>query len=285
MLGQKTLIALSALVAITMAMPAQPTLVARGDGDEPGPLVGQEDIISPDLGVAVNGAIDIATSATEAPAPTAAPSLAERADDAAVLARAPAAVTWRITNKLGAPVSTVHARNAGAPGAISGNVNPGTLANGAVGSFAVPTGWAGNVAVVQHGKGRAVVGDESLIEGSFVVQKGMGPAARIALDISYVNGHSVAIVCSCEGKVVAGCNKNLWTLNSCPADNRVGSCKNPTRSNGATSPTKLFAPCRGAAYTYPKDDKATSNGICTSGIINCCIGSGSNCPKNPSQPN
>jgi hypothetical protein len=36
------------------------------------------------------------------------------------------------------------------------------------------------------------------------------------VDISYVNGFSVPISCSCSGTVVTGCTKNLFALNSCP---------------------------------------------------------------------
>ena len=58
-----------------------------------------------------------------------------------------------------------------------------------------------------------------------------GSNAVIDIDVSYVTGFSVPIVCSCDGKgPVTGCNKPLWTLNKCGNDNGDGSCRNPMRS-------------------------------------------------------
>ncbi|KLU85585.1 hypothetical protein MAPG_04608 [Magnaporthiopsis poae ATCC 64411] len=282
-----------------MAAPG-PTLGARvrrqEDSDEPGPLVGEPDVIDPKTyPLAIGGAIDMALKAeatatatsqlpaeTEAslsssltdavvaapPETTAAPNLAERQDDVAILARAPTRLTFKIWNQHGQDVSTRHARNAGSPAPVAGNVGPGVIKKGKSASFVVPRDWAGNVAVVQNGGGRAVVGDESLVEAAFV-------GGKIGINISFVSGFSVPIVCACAetDRVVVGCNKNLWALNTCPNDNGKGSCRNPTRNNGATSPTKFFAPCRGAAYTFPTDNKAMAHDICKGGTINCCIGS------------
>lgn len=295
---------LAGLLGLAMAAP-EPTLVAKvrrqEDSDEPGPLVGEPDVIdAKTYPLAIGGAIDMALKAeaeatgratgtsqlpaeTEAPtsssligavvaAPpetTAAPNLAERQDDVAILARAPARLTFKISNQHGQDVSTRHARNAGSPAPVAGNVGPGVLKKGQSASFVVPRDWAGNVAVVQNGGGRAVVGDESLIEGAFV-------RGEIGINISFVSGFSVPIVCACAetSRVVVGCNKNLWALNTCGNDNGKGSCRNPTRNNAlATSPTKFFAPCRGAAYTFPADNKAMAHDICKGGTINCCIGS------------
>ncbi|EJT76479.1 hypothetical protein GGTG_06398 [Gaeumannomyces tritici R3-111a-1] len=287
----------AALLGLAMATP-QPTLVAKvrrqEDSDEPGPLVGEPDVIDPaTYPLALGGAIDMALKASAsgtspllpaetetpspagedpvtapAPAPTAAPDLAERQDGAAILARAPTRLTFKIWNSHGSDVSTRHARNAGAPAPVAGNVGAGVLKNGKSASFVVPRDWAGNVAIVQNGGGRAIVGDESLIEGAFV-------RGEIGINISFVSGYSVPIVCACAetNRMVVGCNKNLWGLGTCPNNNGKGSCKNPTRTNtGATSPTQFFAPCRGAAYTFPRDNKAMAHDICKGGTINCCIG-------------
>lgn len=157
--------------------------------------------------------------------------------------------------------------------------------------------------MVQNGAGRAIVGDESLIEGSFVVQAGLGSGAIIDVDVSYVSGFSVPIVCSCDevGHVVTGCNKNLWGLHTCPNDNRVGSCRyvfaipnlafsefiliftqrNPQRGadfDGAV-PDPFFAPCAHQAFTVPRDPGANANNICWSGVVRCCIGT--SCPGHP----
>jgi hypothetical protein len=64
------------------------------------------------------------------------------------IASPPQYLTISVINKYGAALSTAHASNYGGPGAVSGNVGPGTIANGATAAFAVPTGWAGNVALV-----------------------------------------------------------------------------------------------------------------------------------------
>ena len=109
------------------------------------------------------------------------------------------------------------------------------------------------------------------------------PACLSLLTQSPSTGFSLPITCSCDGKgVVAGCNKYLWDLGKCPNDNGVGSCRNPLRGNtGATSATAFFAPCAHVAYTYPHDDAANKNGICTSGKVTCCVGQA--CAKNPAQ--
>ena len=50
--------------------------------------------------------------------------------------------------------------------------------------------------------------------------------------------------------------------------------------NGPASP--FFAPCAGAAYTYPNDNAANSYGQCNTGVINCCVGP--TCPAPARQP-
>jgi hypothetical protein len=158
------------------------------------------------------GALAVAASWAAVPAPS--PTLVKRSGPLTIV----------VINSDTWPISTSHAHNAGGPSAVSGNVSPGTIAAGATAAFAVPTGWAGNVAVVQYGSGRAIVGDESLIEASYVLQG--GSAAVIDVDVSYVSGFSLAIVCSCDGLgVVTGCNKYLWSLHTCGNDNGVGSCR------------------------------------------------------------
>jgi hypothetical protein len=119
------------------------------------------------------------------------------------------------------------------------------------------------------------------------------------------------MTCSCNGVVVTGCNMNLWALNSCPVssptsihdlsilcmrswrvlifadgwgqnDDNQGSCMNPDRANNAaTGATTFFAPCAGAAYTYPGDSGANNPWNCQNGVIVCCVGTA--CPANPKQ--
>ncbi|KAL7919956.1 hypothetical protein ACQKWADRAFT_322539 [Trichoderma austrokoningii] len=174
----------------------------------------------------------------------------------------PQFLTITVINSHGDATSTSHAHDPNGPSAVSGNLGPGTMANGATAAFAVPTGWIGN--------------------GNFVVPHGSSIAVA-DVDVSYVNGFSVAIVCSCNGQVVTGCNKNLFNLNSCGNNDGQNACVNPLRSDeGATSAAPFFAPCQHAAWTYVNDGAANSFGQCQSGQITYCVGAA--CPPNPKQP-
>ena len=105
------------------------------------------------------------------------------ADEQVALANPPQYMTISIVNMHGDAITTSHAHNSGTPGAVSGNVGPGVIPNGATAAFAVPTGWAGNVAI--NDGGYQITGDDTLIEGSFQVQGGSGPAV-VDVDVSYV---------------------------------------------------------------------------------------------------
>ena len=62
-----------------------------------------------------------------------------------------------------------------------------------------------------------------------------------------------------------------------------GACMNPTRPYPeGTTASPFFAPCQSAAYTFAKDDLATSYGECQAGLITCCVGK--KCAPNPKQP-
>ena len=99
------------------------------------------------------------------------------------IASPPEYLTFTVVNSHGDAISTSHAHAANGPSAVSGNVGPGTMAAGATASFAVPTGWAGNVAI--NDAGWTITGDDSLIEGSFVVPQGYSVAVA-DVDVSYV---------------------------------------------------------------------------------------------------
>ncbi|CAG8973116.1 hypothetical protein HYALB_00007593 [Hymenoscyphus albidus] len=267
MFSKLSIAALLAIASSIAALPQQTAVPSLG------PLIGEEAVIDKADYPHKHGAIAHADGvAPLAPSPTTPPQK-----------RAASQLVIEVINKFGKDVYTRHAHNQGGPGAISGNVADGVLKNGASAAFAVPTGWAGNIAVVENGGGRKIVGDESLIEGSFVAQAGVGSGAIIDVDVSYVSGFSVPIVCSCDevGHVVTGCNKNLWGLNSCPNDNRVGSCKNPQRTQDFDNaqPSKFFATCAHQAFTVPRDPGANANNICTRGVVRCCIGT--SCPGHP----
>jgi hypothetical protein len=99
------------------------------------------------------------------------------------IASPPQYLTITVINKHGDAITTSHVHNAGGPSAVSGNVGPGTMANGATAAFAVPTGWAGNVMI--NDAQWAITGDDSLIEASFVVPNGYSVAVA-DVDVSYV---------------------------------------------------------------------------------------------------
>lgn len=126
------------------------------------------------------------------------------------------------------------------------------------------------------------------------------------------------MTCSCAGTVVTGCNKDLFSLNTCDVSlspdlypiypylprylygyifqfiyrwltkifqqhEVEGTCLNPTRSDpNATAASTFFAPCQGAAYTFADDNDADSSYQCQNGVIECCVGS--DCPACPKQP-
>ncbi|KAI0008824.1 hypothetical protein F4779DRAFT_618229 [Xylariaceae sp. FL0662B] len=232
------------------------------------PLIeGEEAVLVPGQhGTASGGALAAATAAPPQVANIAAP---------------PPYLTISVVNAEAVPMSTQHNRNAGVPAAVSGRVGPGTIAPRATDVFAVPTGWAGNVAVVPAA--HFMSNDVSLIEASFMKPLGYNVAVT-DVDVSYVDGFSVPITCSCDSGVVTGCNKDLFRLRRCSNDDGKGACVNPNRVNGGVmSSADFFAPCQGAAYTFPNDSEANSFGQCQSGHITCCIGA--SCPKNPKQPN
>ncbi|KAI1291671.1 hypothetical protein F5Y03DRAFT_403141 [Xylaria venustula] len=216
--------------------------------------------------------------------PTTAPPRIKRAVLKPRIDLAPEYLTIAIVNNQGGPISTSYASNVGGPTPIWGDNRPGTIPSGGAAAVVVPTGWAGSVAIFDAPINRsrpAPATDSSLIEASFVVPDRYEMAVA-DIDVSYVNSFSNAITCACEGVVVTGCNLRLWDLNACPNDNN-GACVNPFRPDlNATAAVPFFAPCQGAAYTFPHDDDANSWGQCQSGEITCCVGKG--CPPNLKQP-
>ncbi|KAK8110079.1 hypothetical protein PG999_008216 [Apiospora kogelbergensis] len=197
----------------------------------------------------------------------------------AMLGPGPKYVTITITNKKDEPISTSHARDPNTPKMVSGNANPGVIPAGGRAEFAVPTGWIGSVAITPSRF--RLTNDITLIEANYVVPGGYSYAVA-DVDVSFVNGFSVTTVCSCSGKGVTGCNKNLWDLNKCPNDNKQGGCVNPLRADkNAREAAPFFRPCQHAAWTYVEDGAADAWGSCQSGHITCCVGP--KCAPNPKQ--
>ncbi|KAI3332445.1 hypothetical protein HD806DRAFT_519179 [Xylariaceae sp. AK1471] len=172
-------------------------------------------------------------------------------------------------------ITTAHNQNAGAPIAI--HDNRGVLEVNATAILAVPTGWAGRVAIAEA---EYTIRDRaSLLEGSFISHE--NAEARIFLDVSYVDAFTVPITCECEGEVKLGCNLNL--LDTCPDEWRqdAGTCINPYRDSGVI-PSILFKACAATSYTYPNDNLATVSAPvgCENRIL-CCVGTA--CAPNPKQ--
>ncbi|KAK0642188.1 hypothetical protein B0T16DRAFT_334778 [Cercophora newfieldiana] len=189
----------------------------------------------------------------------------------------PASITIRLVNKAGVDLTTTVNHNAGAPGFINDSPT-GTLARGATGTKIAPTGWAGQIAFNQAS--RKIQNDEGLIEGSFHVQSTITTEfAILDVDVSFVNGYIMPIMCYCGnsgGAYLSGCAKNLWTLGTCPADlyNQQGSCRNPMWDNdqiGNHTSIAFLKPCEDLAYTFVENHAANSNGEYQSGIVTCDI--------------
>lgn len=107
--------------------------------------------------------------------------------------------------------------------------------------------------------------------------------AVAGVDVSLVNGFTVPITCECDGNWVAGCNKNLFNVTARAFQNAANAAVNPLRADmSATSAKPFFAPCEGAAYTFPNDHAANSFGACQSGLISCCVGTA--CPASDAEP-
>ncbi|KAK8137445.1 hypothetical protein PG984_002938, partial [Apiospora sp. TS-2023a] len=191
----------------------------------------------------------------------------------------PTLLTISLVNSHTAAISTTHNSNAGAPPPASGATEPGTLAAGATAAIAVPTNWAGIISV--NDAQFPVSDGNSLIEANYQ-NRSIEQYAIADLDVSYVNGFTLPITCSCNGVGVTGCNKDLFSLGSCSVPTKAGSCHNPLRSNtNATAPDPFFGPCQNAAYTYPSDNRANSQNECQNGQIVCCVGT--SCPPSYKQ--
>lgn len=166
-------------------------------------------------------------------------------------------MTIAIHNYWTAPLSVSYFQNSDSPSAV-GAPKPAPL--GTTTQVVFPTNWAGRIVI-----GKTTDADGSKIEGSTTVWND--------IDVSYVDGFSVPIVCSNATAPVTGCNINLWDVSG-PCNNTVGEdavCLNPMQGvpNGPADP--WFLPCQGVAYTFPNDNVANDGNTGTSNV-SCCIG-------------
>lgn len=89
-------------------------------------------------------------------------------------------LTVLFINKHTAPVNTMVAQNADSPPLIA---KPGVLKVGGKAQMVAPREWAGNLAIVESGRNRKFLGDETLFEASV---KNWGQGYKLSLDVSYV---------------------------------------------------------------------------------------------------
>ena len=168
-------------------------------------------------------------------------------------------LTINVFNSYGGPLSIFYGSNVGAPTPVN-NPGSGTLSSSTQVLF--PSGWAG----------RITIGGNYDPKGSKIEASYSAPDYVPDVDVSYVDGYSVPITCSCAGVAVTGCNGELRYQvqctqseladlsktvqlfddgQTCPSEGPGPICYNPEEDvpNGPAAP--FFAPCAGAAYTYP----------------------------------
>jgi len=151
-----------------------------------------------------------------------------------------------------------------------------------------------------HGKnGQVALGGDG---GSILEINVDSDGGGIWLDVSYILGYSVPVVCHANG-AMTGCNEDLFnnggkegSVKKNPRGPNFGpygtqGSEDPGQYDGSKAadsipwcyacspPPDFFGPCAGAAYTFPYDDKATIK--LPDGKAECCIGA--NCPKAPKQ--
>ena len=80
---------------------------------------------------------------------------------------------------------------------ISGNPGSGVLSASATTQLAVPTSFAG----------RAIIGPDYDVRASKIEWNWINVPD---VDVSYVDGYSIPITCSCQGTAVTGCNKGKF---------------------------------------------------------------------------
>ena len=180
-------------------------------------------------------------------------------------------ITIGIQNAYGAPLALSFGTNEGFPGFFD-NPQPQTLLDATYTQFSAPAGWAGRIIVNRENDYNP---SGSKIEGSFY---GEGTAD---IDVSYVDGYSVPITCGMgNGITLTGCNIELFNTGSCDGsgDWMEGNvCRNGAQGLPDGPASGFFAPCTGAAYTFPKDDGANV-GNQAGGFVMCCVGTGCAAP-------
>ncbi|KAL8651758.1 MAG: hypothetical protein Q9226_004563 [Calogaya cf. arnoldii] len=159
---------------------------------------------------------------------------------------------------------------------VPGNPSTGTIGDCDVWSF--PPGWNDRVHI---GGGPGAPDGGTLFEYNVAAGAGFN-----AMDVSYVEGFSVPMMCTDNtNDFMSGCWIDLFSVGTCPTGGSAGGvCRNPQGPGGdrdsavnwceaCSPPDPFFAPCAAAAYTFPTDDAAVDGGA---GLdITCVVGASS----------
>lgn len=138
--------------------------------------------------IAILSLISLTTALPGAPKETPPPSLAKRqafayhAERPRQATGAPSELTITVVNKMTTAISTAYAANPGVPSLAAGNQGAGTMSAGETASIIAPSGWAGNIGMVELP--HSITGDVSLLEGSMMDQGNGYPV--VDMDVSYV---------------------------------------------------------------------------------------------------
>lgn len=214
----------------------------------------------------------------EAPKPTEAPKPSSNPGSGAGKGNGDSKLlTIQVINKMNVPIQTLASSNVEVKH-VEGSSFPqgrGKLAPGASSEMVVPYSWAGRIAVAREDQ-ELTGTKESLIEASFSDWGVFG-------DVSFVDGFTVPITCSCNGKPFLGCNTDLFNQPKgikCPKL-VGGACVNPARgtktSKDLNGAAPFFNECLNSAYTWDTDDHASDKDNTCNGYMSCCVGT--DCPK------
>jgi len=165
-------------------------------------------------------------------------------------------VKVHIRNAFGSPLQAVVVNAAGSPTWGQSQVIHDSV------SFTLPS----------HGNGQITLGHNTNPYGSKIeLNNGFDTSVtQVYIDVSYVDGFSVPIVCHCGG-LTTGCSKPLFSQHTkCSALQPGPVCINNAPDNGPAEP--FFAACRNEAYVISNQSGLGTGNYCSGTEIHCCIG-------------
>ncbi|KAI0391377.1 hypothetical protein F5Y17DRAFT_440970 [Xylariaceae sp. FL0594] len=253
---------LVALLASVLASPA-----GLGTREAPSPTLALSSLVA-------SSAVALVT-----PVMTAAPSFGPR-DDATPTCLNKDFYTVTIVNKHSADVKTYHETNYKACSAF--HDDRGFIPKGGSAEARMPVKWGGRIGFAESEHADYLYTLASLLEGAFDDGDRYFPEPRINLDVSYVDGFTLPMTCSCKGEVVLGCNLDLLKICHKELQKDPWTCVNQMHgAHGVPNPNN-WADCEKLAFTFPDDADAAHNSIpgCERNL-NCCIGI--DCAPHPQQ--